>query len=184
MAVQPRSSECRAPLVSLPLVQPDSPATQQPALLPVHTHNLPAPVTSLVGRQREIADIRVALCDPDIRLLTLTGPPGVGKTRLALRAAEELAEDFSDGVRFVPLADIRGDDLFLSALALALDVRAATDCPLLDRLREHLSTRKILLLLDNCEQLEFACRTHRGSSRLRTRSEDSCHQPHTPARLW
>ena len=64
---------------------------------------MPAPLTSFVGREREVAAIVDLLRDRSVRLVTLTGPGGVGKTRLALRVAEELAADFADGVAFVPL---------------------------------------------------------------------------------
>src|SRR5829696_1314473 len=115
--------------------------------------NLPAPLTSLVGREREV----VTLCDllrrADVRLLTLTGPGGVGKTRLALRVAEEAARDFPDGIWFVPLASIRDPALVPSAIAQALDVREADHRSLLEGIAHVLHGKDALLILDNFEHV-------------------------------
>lgn len=96
---------------------------------------------------------------PGVRLLTLTGPPGIGKTRLALRVATALLNDFSDGVFFVPLAPIRpitDPGLVISAIAKTLRVREAPNLSLLDSLQSYLQDKQILLLLDNFEQVAQA----------------------------
>ena len=119
---------------------------------------LPASLTSFVGRQREIVEIKRLLAGAPLgsRLVTLTGPPGVGKTRLALEVAADLVEDFADGVRFVPLAAVRDADLVLPALAQAVRVEGYEGEPLVDRLVDALKERHLLFILDNFEQVEAA----------------------------
>ena len=89
----------------------------------------------------------------DLRLLTLTGPPGIGKTRLSIHAAAEMLLDFPDGVCFVPLAPITDPDLVVSAIAQALELRGSTNEPLAERLNGFLHGKQTLLLLDNFEQV-------------------------------
>lgn len=115
--------------------------------------NVPRPTTALAGRAREVAEIRAALTRPDVRLLTLTGAPGVGKTRLALEAASELAGASADGMVFVALAPLSDPDLVLPAIAQALDVATSGRQPLAERVGRYLRTRQILLMLDNFEHL-------------------------------
>ncbi len=114
---------------------------------------LPIPLAPFVGRHAELAAVRNELRRDGVRLLTLVGPGGVGKTRLALRVAEEVRGDFADGVVFVPLAAIRDPALVASAIAQVLGVREAGDRSPADRVKRHLRGRHLLLLLDNFEQV-------------------------------
>jgi predicted ATPase/DNA-binding CsgD family transcriptional regulator len=116
-------------------------------------HNLPAQLTSLVGRTQEVAAVSTLLRRPEVRLLTLTGTGGIGKTRLAVQVGFELLDDFPDGVYFVPLAPISDPALALPAIADALGLREAGDWPLEGRVKRFLRERRLLLVLDNFEQI-------------------------------
>ena len=116
-------------------------------------HNLPRQATTFVGRERQVQAVQAALLRPTTRLLTLTGPGGTGKTRLALEAAANLLEQFPGGVFFVPLASVTDPDLVPSTVAQVLDVRESAGRPLLTALADFLAQREMLLILDNFEQV-------------------------------
>ncbi|MEU6185816.1 protein kinase [Nocardia sp. NPDC047038] len=113
--------------------------------------NLPLELTSFIGRRTELAEVKSLLSTS--RLLTLTGIGGVGKTRLALRAASGARSNFSDGVWLVELADITDSALLVDVVAMTLGVRDEVTRPLLDVLLDYLSAREVLLVFDNCEQV-------------------------------
>ncbi len=119
---------------------------------------LPTPVSSLIGRERQTAEIEALLLRGDVRLVTLTGPGGVGKTRLSLEVARRISEGgrFADGVGFVPLAAATSSYDVTAAIAQAIGLRetgaAASPQPLFDRVSDTLRDRQVLLVLDNFEQ--------------------------------
>jgi len=117
---------------------------------------LPVPPTHLIGRRRELARTSALLVQGGVRLLTLTGPGGVGKTRLALEVAATCRKQFADGVAFVPLASLRAPALLPDTLARAVGAFEQGDRRAEDLLIEHLRDRQMLLVLDNFEHLVSA----------------------------
>jgi len=121
--------------------------------LNVRFHNLPAPLTPLVGRQQEVEAVCALLRHPEVRLVTLTGTGGVGKTRLGLAVGTNLLDDFADGVCFVPLAPMSDADLVIPTIAQALGIKEAGERTFADLLHAHVRDKRLLLLLDNFEQV-------------------------------
>jgi len=134
------------------ILHPDLPA-QFPVLVSVGRipNNLPLQPTEFIGREREVASVRESFSET--RLLTLTGPGGTGKTRLALQAAAELIEEHADGVFFVDLTSVNDASLAPSSIAEALDVQELKTEPILDTLTRALGQKSMLLVLDNFEHI-------------------------------
>ncbi len=117
------------------------------------THNLPSQVTPFIGREALAAEIRDRLETPGVRLLTLTGPGGAGKTRLALHVAADVADAYADGVWFVPLAPVASATLVAATIAGALGIREHAADSVEATLRAYLRPRRVLLVLDNFEHV-------------------------------
>jgi predicted ATPase/transcriptional regulator with XRE-family HTH domain/Tfp pilus assembly protein PilF len=143
---EPGSEDIALPTQSAALPQPSA---RSP-------HSLPLPRDPLIGRTREVAAVQQRLLRSSVALVTLAGPGGVGKTRLALQVAANLQDRFSDGVHFIPLAAIDDPTLVVSTISQALDVREAEGQPLLERLKTRLHDKQMLLVLDNFEQVAAA----------------------------
>ncbi len=120
-----------------------------------HSSNIPNPLTSFIGREKELKEIADLFVTS--RLLTLQGPGGVGKTRLAIHTAHDIAKRFKDGAWWVDLVGLADPDLVPQTVAKALDVREISNQPLIDTLIEGLRSRQTMLVLDNCEHLITAC---------------------------
>lgn len=121
--------------------------------LDIHPHNLPLEPTPLIGRERELESVQKMLLDTGVRVVTLTGPGGMGKTRLGLQVAAEMIEFYKDGAFFIDLAPVRDPALFFSSIAQTLRVKETGGRSLLDTLKDYLRGKQILLLLDNFEQI-------------------------------
>lgn len=144
--VEPEAS----PFASPP---PSSGAAFTPAPSYLRSSELPAPMTSFVGRESELAILTQRLDDPSCRIMTLTGLGGAGKTSLALEFARRRAVHYRDGVKLAPLAAVVAPDLLAGALAAALDLPASGAEPVEQRIAEHLRGKHLLLVLDNFEHL-------------------------------
>ncbi|MFO1415404.1 MAG: tetratricopeptide repeat protein [Burkholderiales bacterium] len=118
-------------------------------------HNLPQPLTSFVGREHELAEVKRQLANT--RLLTLLGIGGLGKSRLSLAVAADVLDEYPDGVWFVELAPVTDPRLVPQTIATVLAVKEETGRPVLDALRDFVRDRTLLLVLDNCEHLVQAC---------------------------
>ncbi len=136
------------------LVAPDLPADFQPLrTLDNRPNNLPLQLTPFIGRERELEVVRERLAQPDMRLLTLSGPGGTGKTRLGLQVAADLLDTFPDGVWFVNLAPISDPALVMPTIAATLGIAEVAGQSLLDTLKWYLRDKQMLLVLDNFEQV-------------------------------
>jgi AAA ATPase domain len=116
-----------------------------PVLKSLYRTNLPVPATRFLGREQELAQVIELLARPDTRLLTLTGPGGTGKTRLALRAAAESSERYPGGAWWVPLASVANPAIVLEQAAQVLGAKSA--------LSSHIADTRLLLLFDNFEHV-------------------------------
>jgi len=123
-----------------------------------NTQNIPSPSTSFVGREQEVTMVANLLRRPDVRLVTLMGTAGVGKTRLALQVADQLSSLFTDGIYFVPLDQLSSAEAVLPTLAQMLNIQDEKDTPLLEQVKAVLRNQSLLLILDNFEQVIAARR--------------------------
>lgn len=139
------------------LVQPGLP-TDFPAIASLNRlpNNLPSQPTQMVGRQTELEEINRLLADEAVRLVTLIGPGGTGKTRLALQTGAELIDRFHDGTYFIDLAPIRDPNSVLTAIARTIGLNESSNGSMLDDLKDQLREKAMLLLLDNFEQVTAA----------------------------
>lgn len=139
------------------LIAPGLPTDFPPLkTLDARQNNLPAQPAPLIGRETELRVARDLLLRPDVRLVTLTGPGGTGKTRLALQVGADLLDEFQDGVYFVEVAPITDANLVPAAIAQTLGVREQSSHALLDSVKDYLKEKLLLLILDNFEHLVSA----------------------------
>jgi predicted ATPase len=126
---------------------------EDPSLSTVRGNNVPTPASSFIGREREVRAVRELIERDDVRLVTLTGPGGIGKTRIALRAASDLETSFEDGVAVVMLSPVSSPAMLVPAIAEALGAPETSGRARIDVLKDFLRRRRMLLVLDNFEHL-------------------------------
>ena len=124
-----------------------------PPLKSLYRTNLPVPATPFLGREFELASVAALLAEPGVRLVSLVGPGGTGKTRLALQAAAVVSDAYPDGVFWVPLASLRDRELFLPNIAATLNVSEGKDSSPVEDLARALAGRRLLMFVDNVEHL-------------------------------
>lgn len=154
----------------VPVPHADELPVPEPMLV-THPTNLPDEPAPFIGREREIHEIAGLLRRPDVRMVTLTGPGGTGKTRLSLRVGSTLLHDFRDGVFFVSLASITDPDLVPAAIAAAMGVTEEVNRPILDTVVRRLEDKQLLLVLDNFEHVL-------GARSVVVRLLDTCRELH------
>jgi hypothetical protein len=155
-----RSADLGRPQRIFQIADPVLPSEFPPlATLDLRPNNLPTETSGFVGRDAELQAIRERLDDDDVRLITLTGPGGTGKTRLAIRSAADQIDRFTDGVYFVDLITATDTDAVLALTATAIGVADTVDRSPLDELRRQLRAQQVLLVLDNFEQVTVAAPT-------------------------
>jgi predicted ATPase/transcriptional regulator with XRE-family HTH domain len=130
-----------------------APSGQERSMGSAAHSNLPSPLTRLIGRDEEAAAIQALVLRADVRLITIVGAPGIGKSRLTTHVASMVAPTFADGVWYVPLEPLSDAELVVPAIAKALGVKESTGQPLLQSLQEFLQQRQLVLLLDNFEHV-------------------------------
>ena len=163
--------------------QPDAaPAPARIVALPraEAVSSMPRPLSSFIGRQDDVAAVSALLLDPDVRLLTLTGPGGIGKTRLSLAAAAAVRDAFPDGTVFIGLATIDRAELVLPEIGHVFGLHDTQDRGLRGRLRAYLRSKRLLLLLDNFEQV-LAAAPLVAELRPRPGHHGAGHQPRAAA---
>lgn len=142
----------------MPSVPENAIESKEPSPKPAHSQatsaaEMPQQRTTFVGRQNETEQIRDLLRDPVLRLLTLTGPGGVGKTRLAVNVASTLNGEFPGGVRFLPLATVVDPARVMPTIGTEIGIKEREDRPLVERIAQKLGDDRLLLILDNVEQV-------------------------------
>ncbi len=151
-----RLKDLSQPQTIFQVVDPDLPNSFPPLkLLDAVLNNLPIQLSSFIGREREIVQVKQLFATT--RLLTLTGSGGCGKTRLALQAAAEVLEDFEDGVWLVEFASVSDPNLVAQKVAFTLNLREQQGRPLLATIADYLQLKHLLLVLDNCDHLITTC---------------------------
>jgi predicted ATPase len=149
-----RLKDLQEPVPLFQLVLPDLPADFPPLkTLDRYRHNLPLQPTVLLGREEAVAGVGALLRRDAVRLVTLTGPGGIGKTRLAVQVAAEVLDDYPDGVWFVRLSPLTDPNFVVPTIAQTLGLKEVGSQPLAETLQEHLHTKQLLLVLDNFEQV-------------------------------